>query len=121
MKNATSETQSSALTRPVKCTKIKAPFKIELCIDELLLRSSDGMIELEALQAYGETCLHSTISTLSNRHDLIIDRKTEPHQHRRGGMTHFTRYSLIDEESIKKAQNILAFYLKARTPKRDVA
>jgi hypothetical protein len=121
MKNATSETQSSALTSQVKYTKTRAPFKIELCIDELLLRSSEGLIELEALQAYGETCLHSSVSTLSNKHDLIINRKTEPHQHRRGGITHFTRYSLVDEDSIKKAHNILAHYLKTRTLKRTAA
>jgi hypothetical protein len=113
MKNATSEIQSSVLTQPVKYNKTKVRFKIELCIDELL-HGPAGIIELEALQAYGETCLHSTISTLANRHGLTIDRKTEPHQHRHGGLTHFTRYSLVDEESIKKARDILANYLKAR-------
>ena len=115
MKNATSATQSSALTQPVKYNKTKVRFKIELCIDELLLHGP------AALQAYGETCLHSTISTLANRHGLTIDRKTEPHQHRHGGLTHFTRYSLVDEESIKKARDILANYLKTRNSRRVAA
>jgi hypothetical protein len=114
MKNATSVNQSSVLTQPVKSTKIRPPFKIELCIDELLIRGSDGMIELEALQAYGETCLHTTVSSLANRHGLLIDRKSEPHKHRRGGTTHFTRYSLIDDKSVAKALNLLKHYSKLR-------
>jgi len=121
MKNATSEIQSSVLTKPINCTKKKAPFKIELCIDELIFRSSGGITELEALQAYGETCLHSTISTLANRHGLIIERKMEPHKHRRGGLTHFTRYSLVDEKSIKKAHDILGHYSKRRISRKVVA
>jgi hypothetical protein len=121
MKNATPETQSGALTGHVKYTKIKAPFKIELCIDELIFRGPAGMIELEALQAYGETCLHSTISSLANRHGLIIDRKMEPHRHRRGGLTHFTRYSLVDEKSIVKARDILTHYSKIRNSRRVAA
>ena len=114
MRNATSANQSSVLAQQVKFTKIRPPFKIELCIDELLYRGSKGMIELEALQAYGETCLHTTISTLANKHGLLIGRKTEPHNHRRGGVTHFTRYTLIDELSTHKAKALLSHYMQRR-------
>jgi hypothetical protein len=113
-KNAPSANQSSVLTQQVKCTKIRPPFKIELCIEELLYRGEKGMIELEALQVYGETCLHTTISTLANKHGLIIARKTEAHNHRRGGVTHFTRYTLIDELSVRKANSLLSHYMKRR-------
>jgi hypothetical protein len=120
-KNATSANPSSVLTKQVKYTKIRPSFKIELCIDELLYRGPKGMIELEAFQAYGETCLHTTISTLADKHDQIIDRKTEPHMHRRGGITHFTRYSLTDELSIQKAKALLLHYMKLRGVWREAA
>jgi hypothetical protein len=117
-KNATSANPSSVLTEQVKHTKIRPPFKMELCIDELLYRGPKGMIELEA---YGETCLHTTISTLANKHGLIIDRKTEPHRNRRGGITHFTRYSLTDELSIRKSEALLLHYMKLRGVWREAA
>jgi hypothetical protein len=120
-KNATSANSSSVLTKQVKHTKIRPPFKIELCIDELLYLGPKGMIELEALQAYGKTCLHTTISTLANKYGLIMDRKTEPHRHRRGGITHFTRYSLTDELSIRKSEALLLHYMKLRGVWREAA
>ena len=120
-KNATSANPSSVLTQQVKYTKIRPPFKIEFCIEELLYRGQKGMIELEALQAYGETCLHTTISTLANKYGLIIHRMSEPHNHRRGGVTHFTRYILVDDLSIRKANSLLTYYQKRRGAWRAVA
>lgn len=55
------------------------------------------LIQLEAFQLYGETCLHSTISELCHKHDLVFERSREPHTHRHGGKTHFTRYRLSDK------------------------
>ena len=121
MKNATSANQSSVLSKQYKTTITRPPFKIELCVDELVFRSSRGMNELEALQAYGETCLHTTISTLANKHGLIISRRTEPHNHKRGGVTRFTRYSLVDELSKRKALALLAHYQKRRGVWREAA
>jgi hypothetical protein len=113
-KKDTPVNQNSDLTHQVRYTKIKPPFKIELCIDELLYLGPNGMIGLEAFQAYGETCLHTTISTLANKHNLVIERSTEPHQHRGGSVTYFTRYTLTDELSIRKANNLQRHYMKLR-------
>ena len=59
------------------------------------------LIELEAFNLYGETCLHSTISTLSNQKKIRFHRKSEAHQHKNGGVTHFTRYTLFNEDHYK--------------------
>ena len=58
--------------------------KYIITLIHLLERRSTGLNELEALGLYGETCLHSTISTLSNGHGMTFKRKREPHQHRGG-------------------------------------
>lgn len=121
MINATSANQSSVLNQQSKTTRTRHPFKIEICVDELILRDLKGMNELEALQSYGETCLHTTISTLANKHGLVIKRLSEPHNHRRGGVTHFTRYSLVDELSIRKANILLIDYQKRRGVWREAA
>lgn len=52
---------------------------------------------LEAMNLYGETALHSTISDLVHDHDLVFNRIREPHQHRNGGKTYFMRYTLSDD------------------------
>lgn len=68
-----------------------------------------SLIELEALGLYGETCLHSTISTLYNQKGIRFHRKRETHRHRGGGITHFTRYSLFDEDR-QKADALISIY-----------
>jgi hypothetical protein len=122
MKKAATQKSNDSISIDTKeSTRIRPPFKIELCVDELTIRSIKGMNELEALQAYGETCLHTTISTLANKHGLIINRRSEPHNHMRGGVTHFTRYSLVDELSKRKALDLLVHYQKRRGVWREAA
>lgn len=81
------------------------PIKI-IALIHLLERSLN---KLEALTLYGDTALNSTISDLANGHGLVFDRKSEPHQHRNGGKTHFTRYTLA-EESKKAAISLISAY-----------
>jgi len=71
--------------------------KYIITLIHLLERKSAGLNELEAFRLYGETCLHSTISSLDNGHGIAFKRKREPHEHRGGGKTHFMRYWLADE------------------------
>jgi len=113
-KIATSNQESSHFNTQTNNTPKRAPFKIELCIVELLERRESGLIELEALQAYGETCLHTTISTLSNAHGLTFKRSSHQHRSKRGPITIFTRYSLANEEQIKKAETLLKRYRNKR-------
>ena len=73
-----------------KITQVIPKYIITLRI--LLDRS---LIELEALSLYGETCLHSTISTLSNKKGIRFHRKSELHKNRAGGITKRTEIKLL--------------------------
>lgn len=113
-KIATPNQESSHFNTQINNTPKRAPYKIELCLVELLEHGEAGLIELEALQAYGETCLHTTISTLSNAHGLTFKRSSHQHRSKRGPIAIFTRYSLADDEQIKKAQKLLKHYRTKR-------
>ena len=77
----------------------------------MLSRDKTGLNQLEAFNVYGETCLHSTVSTLANKYGIEFDREREPHKHRGGGTTHFMRYRIGSSE---KALKLLARYLGAQ-------
>lgn len=84
----------------------RIPTKAELCL-VLILRAGDkGINKHEAQRDYGDTCLNTTISELSNGHGLIINRVREKHHHRYGGTVIFMRYSL-PPISIEKAIALL--------------
>lgn len=91
-----------------KRTPKKTP-KYIICLEHLLARQADGLNELDALKLYGETCLHSTISTLSNNHGISFNRKLEPHKHRNRDTTHFMRYWLDD---VNRAIKMTSSYVK---------
>jgi len=88
--------------------KNKTP-KYILCLEYFISRQADGLNELDALKLYGETCLHSTVSTLSNNHGISFTRKFEPHKHRNGGKTRFKRYWLND---VNRAVKMTSGYSK---------
>lgn len=83
--------------------------KYIICLRILLKQS---LVELEALREYGETCLHSTISTLYNQKGIRFHRKPEAHRHKGGGVVYFTRYSLYKSDR-KKAMALIAPYVAA--------
>ena len=67
---------------------------------ELMIRRGDiGLNQLEAFRIYGETCLHSTVSTLANNLGMGFSRVREPHKHRSGGKVYFMRYRLTSLEN----------------------
>lgn len=68
-----------------------------------------SLITLEASRLYGDTALHSTISTLSNTHGITFERKREAHIHQNGGLTYFTRYTLSELCRVR-AEQLVAFY-----------
>ncbi|MEP7703448.1 hypothetical protein [Paraglaciecola sp. 25GB23A] len=89
------------------------PAKEELCIWALLRAQNSGLFQLEASNDYGETCLHSSISTLQNRHNIFLARESKPHTHRHGGTTRFTHYRLMDDVAKQRAVNRLN-YLRSK-------
>jgi hypothetical protein len=86
---------------------MKAPTKLELSLLEFLDRESFGMFALEALNSYGDTCLNSTVSTLSNIHSIEFDRIVQLHQSQRGPIVRFTRYTIKNDEERNKAITLL--------------
>jgi hypothetical protein len=115
-KNATQANQSSVINKQINISKVsvKSPLKIELCLMELLKRGDRGLVELEAFQAYNETCLHTTISTLANSKNLAFKREKESHIHQHRGEVYFTRYSLLNDEETNKALVLLNHYRSKR-------
>jgi hypothetical protein len=65
---------------------------------------------LDALRLYGDTCLNSTISTLTHKHGFLFSRVSEPHKNQAGGLSHFTRYTLIADHKDKANQLINKHY-----------
>lgn len=114
--SATSTQQDNATNQQSNVIKknIRPPYKLELCIKEFLKRCEAGLIQLEALNAYGETCLHTTVATLANDKGLVFKRVPVPHIHRHGGKAIFTRYSLLNEEERAKAKVLLNHFENKR-------
>lgn len=88
---------------PTATSKIKCLPKKIVSLKHSITRS---LIEPEALGLYGDTCLHSTISTLWNTHGIAFDRKSEKY-----GVhgVQFTRYTL-QESSRDKAHQLIVHY-----------
>jgi hypothetical protein len=83
----------------------KLPKKI-IALKYLMRRS---MIQPEAHELYGESCLHTTISTLWNKHGIAFKRVAETY----GSFdARFTRYTLI-EESRERATKLISSYTSA--------
>ena len=81
---------------------VKSPKKI-VALKHLLTTS---LISPEAHSLYGDTALHSTISSLWNTHSIGFDRKPEKHGIY-GAL--FTRYTL-QESSREKAHQLIVHY-----------
>lgn len=69
-----------------------------------------SMIQLEALNLYGDTCLNTTVSALTHNHGLTFIKKSEPHRNKSGGTVHFMRYWLSDD-SQAHARHLISRYL----------
>lgn len=74
-KPSSAKTDTGSIAQQVK----RAPFKYEMCAMELLERGSKGLWALDALRAFGTTCLNSDISDLFNNRGVNFRR--EPYRH----------------------------------------
>jgi hypothetical protein len=90
--------------------------KIEFLLEALLIKGKAGLNKIEALRMYGETCLNTEISKLSNKFGIQFKRKLEPYIHQHGGTTHLMRYTLVDETTIERVIKLLKNYRDKRTP-----
>ena len=82
--------------------------KFIITLELMISRGDIGLNQLEAFRIYGETCLHSTVSTLANNHGMGFSRIREPHKHRNRRKVHFMRYRL---DSIQNALALINHYL----------
>lgn len=85
----------------------RPPFKLEITLLCFLQVGKAGLNQPEANRLYGESCLHTSVSSLQNIHGICLFRQSEPWQHRHGGKTHFTRYMLMDGIAEVKAIALL--------------
>jgi len=72
------------------------------------------LFALDALNLYGDTCLHSTISDLERRFGLVFTREPVTHPHRHGGTAEFKRYTLAPECRELAADLLKPFGLEVR-------
>ena len=97
-----------------KDTTKDTPRKCELSLFTVLSSGKSGVIQPEAARVYGESCLHSSISTMRNEYGLIILGKPEKYQHRHGGHTHFHRYRFASYQAGLKGLEVLNHLRKRR-------
>lgn len=88
----------------------RTPLKLELAL-EMLLRADDAqqyIINLDASQAYGDTCWHSTVAALRAK-GIDFLQKPHLHHHQHGGEARFEAYRL-SPASREKAEQLLLWY-----------
>lgn len=95
-------------------TEMRPPYKIELALNALLNRGPQGITQPEAFNAYRESCLHTTISTLKNEKGITFasepDFETVVHFNQKP----FSRYWLATDEDRVKALRLLNAYRSSR-------
>lgn len=86
------------------------PLKIELVLELALKVGLRGFTQPEAYSIYHESCLHSSISVLQNRHGIAFNRCLDPSTRVHYRQSAFARYWLADTEARLKAEALLHKY-----------
>tara|TARA_R110001583_G_scaffold126232_1_gene277818 strand:+ start:1141 stop:1536 length:396 start_codon:yes stop_codon:yes gene_type:complete len=98
----------------------RPPFKLEETLLCFFKFGTAGVIQPQAHNEYRESCLHTTVSELQNKHGIHIFRKPdEPYSKYRRP---FTRYWFADNEQARKAVNLINYFRAKRglTPLLDL-
>ncbi|HBK37468.1 MAG TPA: hypothetical protein DDZ35_11880 [Halomonas sp.] len=90
------------------------PLKIELALDMLIRADQDErfIMSFDAMQEYGDSCLHTTIATLREKGITFLQQPYK-HQHRHGGTAHFQSYR-ISPSSRETAKQLAQHYADMR-------
>ena len=95
-------------------TEMRPPYKIELALNALLNKGPQGITQPEAFNAYRESCLHTTISSLKNEKGIGFvsepDFETVVHFNQKP----FSRYWLATDEDRVMALKLLNAYRSNR-------
>lgn len=97
MKKATPKSSPNHLDSD-HTTPIKGPTKIEECLILLLTRHETNTFD--ANRAYGDSCLHSEISSLQKDYSIMVDRVKKQVPSARSNSL-FAHYFLVGENRIK--------------------
>lgn len=115
MKKITAPEETAKSTGVYSNTKpARPPFKMEETIKTFIECGDLGMNQLEANKRYGETCLHTSISTLDNSYGIRFKRQPENIKNRAGTLSRFTRYSFLTESDERRAKNLVNSFRKRR-------
>ena len=98
MKNATSNRSSTNHLDSDHTTATKGPTKIEECLILLLMRHETTTYD--ANRAYGDSCLHTEISSIQKNRGILVGRvkKKVPNSRSNAAVAH---YFLIGDNRIK--------------------
>ena len=105
-------TKTTHLHSTTKSTK--PPFKMEVAARAFIECGTDGMNSLEANNEYGETCLHTSVSTLTHNHGINFKYQPESIKNRAGSISRFTRYSLLTDDDVLRAKKLINHYRSRR-------
>lgn len=94
--------------------------KYIVALECFLERQEQGLTTLEAMNLYGDTCLHTTVSDLCNNRGLGFRRVPEEHCHRGGGKTKLMRYWLLPQ-SVEQATAVIESYKNKKAPAKTEA
>ncbi len=105
---------TNRLTNNANTKENKQPYKIELALFSILHNGPQGITQPEAFNAYRESCLHTTISSLKNEKGINFvtepDFETVVHFYQKP----FNRYWLATDEDRVMALKLLNAYRSNR-------
>lgn len=96
-----------------KPKSLRRPKKIEIALTALLVSKDKGITQPEAYNAYGETCLHSTISAIRHTYGIKVFSLPSSKTNSFGGKP-FHRYWISDSEAREQAQLLILSMGKKR-------
>jgi len=109
-----SNTGINTRTSQSQSNQTKPPFKVELALYAILHKGAQGITQPEAFNAYRESCLHTTISSLKNERGIGFvsepDFETVVHFYQKP----FNRYWLAADEDRVMALKLLNAYRSNR-------
>lgn len=114
MKNAATPKGDNISLDTVDCTPKHPPIKNERSLELALIKGPLGFTQPEAFAIYGESCLHSTISTLQNDHGILFNRRPDKSTIKHYRQKPFYRYWLADCHQSEKALTLLNHYRRKR-------
>lgn len=88
---------------------MKTPSKKKRVLQALCKRGRQGFNRFEAERLLSDHCLHSTVSTLQNQHDIEIQREFETIPGYQGIPTRVCRYWIADDTR-ERALKIAKFW-----------